>query len=100
MRCLAAPWRGSKQPRTVSASSGAAGGAAGRGGGANTIHAKLTYAAPTANAIVGQVPASACVSHTVVGSATITALSDGRILMLMDIGRRQADVEPPPSTLD
>jgi hypothetical protein len=46
------------------------------------------------------VPASACVSHTVVGSATITALSDGRILMLMDIGRRQADVEPPPSTLD
>jgi len=57
MRCLAAPWRGSKQPRAATTGSGAAAGAAGRGGGANTIQAKLTYAAPTTSAIVDQVPA-------------------------------------------
>jgi hypothetical protein len=75
-------------------------GAGERGGGANTIQAKLTYAAPTASAIIDHVPAFAWVSHTVVGSATIMALSDGRILMLIDIGRRGPDVEPPSSTLD
>ena len=75
-------------------------GAADRGGGAKTIQAKLTYAAPTASAIVAHVPAFAWVSHTVVGSAMIMAFSDGRILMLIDIGRRDPDVEPPTSTLD
>jgi hypothetical protein len=101
MRFRAAPWRCSKQPlATAGVAAVATAGAAARGGGANTIQAKLTYAAPTTSAIVDPVPASACISHAVVGSATITGLSDGRVLMLMDIGRSAADVEPPTSTLD